>query len=216
MTQSLTIADAKKIARSKQFHMPVQYDNAVKALHECTTLDESKEFTNAAEALAVWAKMYQNNEALRQAKQLKLHAHRRMGELARELAPGKNKVGGGREPGPLAKLQEYGLSRHQADAASVLASLKKRDFNKLINQKSPPAPTSVAKRFRDPGTTTQWKLLRQSQHNPFVCQAFINNNTPASIARKLNKGEVQYARKLALELIDWLDEFEQRLPQTDD
>ena len=211
--KSLTIADARAIASSKNFRMPLVYREAVDALKKCKHLEESRVFVDQAEALAVWARIYRHDEAGRQAKQLKLHAHRRMGQLARELAPGKVKAGGGREPGPVAKLQEYGLSRHQSDAANHLAKMGKRDFNKLIKQDSPPAPTSVTRRFRQPGTTTQWELLRQSQRNPFACKGFIEKNNPTKLARSLNKGEVDFARKIALQLIDWLDEFEAALPK---
>ena len=212
-SKALTIADARKFAKSDKFHMPVSYQKAVAELKRCKTLDGAKYFDNAAEALAVWASIYRNNEAGRQAKQLRLHAHRRMGQLARELAPGKPKKGGGRYPGPSAKLQEYGLSHHQANAATHLAKLGKRDFNKLVKQKSPPAPTSVTRRYRQPGTTTQWELLRQSQRNPFACYGFVQKNDPIEIAKALNKGEVDFARTITIALIEWLDRFEQALPK---
>jgi hypothetical protein len=136
-----------------------------------------------------------------------------MGELARQLAPGKPKRGGGRHPGPSAKLQELGFSHHQASGATYLAKLGKRDFNKLINQDDPPAPTSACKRFRVHGTTTQWQLIRASQHTPFNCQVFFNSNDPIELAHLLNAGEVEFARKLAVEAMEWLDEFEQALPK---
>lgn len=213
MGKVLTIADARKYAESKKFHLPVVYEEAVKALKNTRTINEANEFNNAAEALATWAKIYRSDEAGRQAKQLKLHAYRRMGELARQLAPGKPKKGGGRHPGPAAKLQELGFSHHQANGATYLSKLNKRDFNKLVNQKNPPAPTSAAKRFRVLGTTTQWQLIRASQHTPFNCTVFISENDPVELARKLNKGEVKLAREMTIELIEWLDEFEQALPK---
>lgn len=209
----LTIRDAKVIAASKNFHMPVVYEEAVRSLKSCRQLDEAEAFINAAEALAVWAKIYRQDEAGRQAKQLKLHAHRRMGQLARELAPGRSKPGGGRYPGPVAKLQEYGLSRHQANAAHHMAKLPKKDFETLVNQDMPPAPTSAARRFRRAGSTTQWDLLRTNQRNPFACQTFIASTDAATVARSLNAGEVPVARKMAIDLMEWLDAFEQALPK---
>lgn len=211
--KEVTIIDARKYANSKDFKMPVVYTDAVSALKKCISINDARDFSNAAEALATWAKIYRNDEAGRNAKQLKLHAYRRMGQLAKQLAPGKRIKGGGSDPGPIAKLQEMGLSRHNADAATHLAGLPKAGFRRLIKQDSPPAPTSAAKRFRDVHVTTTWDLIRRSQRNPFCCSGYILRNSAKSIARKLNAGEAKVARAKALALMDWLDEFEQALPK---
>lgn len=130
--------------------IPVIYAEAVAALEACRNLHEAEYFDDAAEALAAWSKIYKDDEAGRQAKQLRLHAHRRMGQLARELAPLKGRKGGGRQPGPVAKLREHGLSRHRADAANHLAKMSGDGFKTLVDQDMPPAPTSVVRRIRDP------------------------------------------------------------------
>jgi len=211
--KQVTIADARKYAASKSFKMPVVYSDAVAALKKCVDINDAKDFNNAAEALATWAKIYRNDEAGRNAKQLKLHAYRRMGQLAKQLAPGKPLKGGGKNPGSVAKLQGLGLSRHNADAATHLAGLPKAGFRRLIKQASPPAPTSVAKRFRHVHVTTMWDLIRRSQRNPFCCAGFIRRYEAKDVAKKLNAGEVVLARAKAIALMEWLDEFEQALPK---
>lgn len=133
-----------------QTALPVSYTNAVKALTECRDLDEAKEFDDASEALAAWARIYNDDQVGRQAKQLRLHAHRRMGQLAREIAPVKPKKGGGRTGGPVAKLKEHGLTRHKAEASNHLGKMSDPEFQILVDADDPPAPTTVTRRFPKP------------------------------------------------------------------
>lgn len=128
--------------------MPVQYEAALKALDACTSLDETKVWNNAADALAAWAKIYNSDEAELKAKRLRLHAYRRMGQLARELRPpGRMKGGGhrgcqGKLPGAISLLQEYGLTKTEAGAANFIAQLPGEQFQRVLER--PLRPTTVA------------------------------------------------------------------------
>jgi hypothetical protein len=191
--------------------MPVVYAKAVAALIECQRLDEAKVFADAAEALSVWAKIYKQNQAGRQARQLRLHAHRRMGVLAKELAPRTPIAGGGSEPGPVALLIANGLTRHQADAAHHLAKLPIAEFGTFVNQEIPPAPTSIVRRFRRLSTLTPWSLLRERPRTPFACAGYVANNDPRQVAQKLTSEERVHAAKIARDVMAWLREFEAAL-----
>jgi len=193
--------------------MPVVYTRAVKALEICCNLDEAKAFTDGAEALAVWAKIYKKNEAGRQAKQLKLHAHRRMGQLAIELAPNRGRKGhdGGRAPGPIAMLRSHGLTRHQADAAHHLAKIGSEDFDTIVEQDVPPAPTTVARRLRKIDKLSPWKALVGRPRTPFGCSTYIANNSPAEVARMLTDDDAHLAAQKADALIKWLQDFRRAL-----
>src|ERR1700690_2101621 len=89
MKQVISAEEARKITGGRLPHMPVEYETALQALQECITLEDTKYWSDKADALAVWAKIFHSDDAARKAKQLKLKAFRRMGELARELRPGK-------------------------------------------------------------------------------------------------------------------------------
>lgn len=85
--------------------MPVEYTAACKSLEKCLTIEDAKYWSNAADALASWARIYQNDEAGRAAKRLKAQALRKMSILADELQPaGVKGLGKGRglKPGPYA------------------------------------------------------------------------------------------------------------------
>lgn len=127
MQAVITKAQARAITRGREPHVPVEYEQAVTALQACLTLDETKYWSDRADALAAWAKIYGNDQAGRKAKMLKLHAYRRMGILAAELCPpGSRKMGVGNGkgslPGPRALLESHGLSTAAADAARTLAN----------------------------------------------------------------------------------------------
>lgn len=128
--------------------MPVEYDTAIKALGACTSLDETKVWNNAADALAAWAQIYNSDEAELKAKRLRLHAYRRMGQLARELRPsGRMKGGGyrgcqGKRPGAISLLQEYGLTKTEAGAANFIAQLPEEQFQRILER--PLRPTTAA------------------------------------------------------------------------
>lgn len=136
------------VPESVRAPMPVEYDTAIKALEACTSLDETKVWNNAADALAAWAKIYNSDEAELKAKRLRLYAYKRMGQLARELRPpGRMKGGGyrgcqGKLPGAISLLQEYGLTKTEAGAANFISQLPEEQFQRILER--PLRPTTVA------------------------------------------------------------------------
>lgn len=129
--------------------MPVQYETAIRALEACMSLDETKVWTNAADMLATWARVYRSREAEVAAKRLRLYAYRRMGELASELRPsGRANVQKGRKgctgklPGASSLLQEHGLTIAEARAANFIARLPYEQFQRIL--KRPRSPLTVA------------------------------------------------------------------------
>ena len=123
MNAVLTREVARQITRGRTPLVPVEYETAVKSLQACIDLNDAKYWDDKADALAAWAKIYRSDETLRKAKMLKLHAFRRMGELAGELKPLKNDKGG-RQPGAIRALTDVGLSHNSAIAARRLASVR--------------------------------------------------------------------------------------------
>lgn len=212
MNQVITVEQAKQITGGRTPLVPVEYESAIKALQACITLDESKYWSDKADALAAWAKIYRNDKVGVEAKRLKLHAYRRMGILAQELRPLKNIRKAGRicsTVGPGTAISEHGFSRNEAAAALKLASLRDSEFDRLISQPRPPAPTTV-KRFSS-GRTDAWQTFHTQ--GPAYFRIFIRKHDPAELARGLSPDEVPKAREVVNELSEWLDAFEQALPK---
>jgi hypothetical protein len=192
--------------------VPVVYADAIKALRQCTTFDDAKGWDDRSEALDAWARIFKQDEALIEAKRLKLHAYRRMGEIAAELRPvrgnnGNSPDGKGRLPGPQSLLIERGLNKQEASAARALAQVPERKFERLLDE--PLSPTTVADQLtrRDPvwrGFAQYAQMLRSK------CRKYSPTQV-ATVVRKLGPKRVEAAKSMAAELLQWLSEFERRL-----
>lgn len=207
MNAVLSAEQARQVTRGRTPLVPVEYETAVKALSECLTLDESKYWSDKADALAAWAKIYRDGDALRKAKALKLHAYRRMGELAGELKPMVNGAGG-RQPGAIRVLTDAGLTHNAAIAARRLATIPERRFNKLLT--NPKSPTTVVQDLwvRD----ECWADFIRTAHS---FRGTLRRHTPAAVAKgcKENDRFIVTAREMITEITEWLDDLEQRLPK---
>lgn len=193
--------------------LPVEYTEACTALERCQTLDEARYWDNKADALAAWARIYKHNEAARQARQLKLHAYRRMGQLAEELRPGGNK-GGTPLPGPKSLLLENGLSSNEADSARKLSNMDSETYDRILSQPRPPSPTTL--RNQRVNGSQAWLMFCGSgtaNDNARAFRSFCRRHKPGLLARSLAADEIESAREIAAEVLAWLYEFKRCLPK---
>lgn len=216
MQHVISAEEAKKVTKGRTPLVPVEYEAAVKALQECTTLDEAKYWDNKADALAAWAKIYRNDQVGRQAKILKLHAYRRMGCLAQELRPsGRKKATGpgtkgvGNAPGAVSILLENGFKEHEARAARKLSFVKDKQFREITDRPNVPSPTTWADRG---DLKSKWAVF-QNESKFYGMSSFINKNKAAEVARNIDSSDARVARSAIVKVIEWLDEFEQHLPK---
>jgi hypothetical protein len=210
MNGVITAEQAKQITGGRTPLVPVEYEQAVQALVACITLDETKYWSAKADALAAWAKIYRDETVAREARALKLHAYRRMGEIAAELqprsfgsVPGSNR---GSAPGPRAYLEAAGLPRKQAQQARSLAVMPKPKFEELVNRPRPPSPGTLnARRAR--GTQEEARFA----HAASTLRSCTRKLDPGEFARSLGAQDVALFGTIVKELIDWFDEFDRHL-----
>lgn len=125
--------------------LPIPYEQAVKAVAACQTLDEAKYFSDAADALSAWAKIYADDRVSREARALKLHAFRRVYSIAQQVVPTMRDPSiCGRPRGPRFVMGEAGFRPKDIEAAKKLAELPQKKFDKLVNSARPPAPSTLA------------------------------------------------------------------------
>lgn len=187
--------------------IPVEYETAVKALGECLSIDEAKHWSDKADALAAWAKIYRSDEAGRKARQLRLHAYRRMGQIAGEIQPtGSRKEGRGRTPGPPSLLRAHGFNSTQALAARRLANQSDEQFESLLSRSKPPSPT--ANLYDLTGRNPQWASAYQRMQ---ALRSTARLHDAAELAQSIGDEDAETARRMALDLIEWLDSFESHL-----
>lgn len=212
MQAVITAEQARKITGGRKPLVPVVYEEAIKALAECLSLDDAKLWSDKADALAAWAKIYHDDKVDRQARALKLHAYRRMGQLAIELSPQKRKGGAGnngtssiRAYGSQKMLMANGLNHAKATAATKLANMPQGKFDGLLKEKKPVSPTSVLTLRSE----NRWVSFSYPVWAGFLARC--RNNDPREIATHVHTRDRESIRKSAIEMRDWLDEFERHL-----
>ncbi len=188
--------------------IPVVYTEAVKAIAACRTLDESKHWSDKADVLAAWAKIYRDDEVALEAKRLKLHAFRRMSELAEALRPQLYANKGGHRPvkfaGPVSLLREQGFTRSQCATIRAVGKLKPSQFESALKGAVGPskARLGVCK------GSAAWKQLVLASNGIQQWAAYCSRNDAATLARGLSGAEQQKARKLLRKVRAWIAVFE--------
>ena len=126
----------------------VRYDQARHALAQCERIDEAKNWSDKAAALAAYARQADDPELEATARRIRARAFRRMGEISRELEKA-HKVGRGTKvqlpsTGKLKAtiLAEAGISTSQAHRAEKVAAIPVEEFEQRVESDTPP-PISV-------------------------------------------------------------------------
>ncbi len=196
--------------------VPIKYDVAIKALASCRSIDDAKLYADKSDALAAWAKIYKDDRVKVEAKRLKLHAYRRMGILAHEIRPQKFGSAGGRgsPAGPRSLLIESGLSCHEAQAATSIKKVPMKQFRQAVQSVNPPSPRAfIASRAK---TSASQKILVRGGNGLAAIRGMCRNNDPKELARGLSVSEAIHAKGIVIEIIEWMDTFDQYLPQDSD
>jgi hypothetical protein len=202
-----------------EVQLPVEYTTAVRSLALCSTLEEAKHWSNKADALAAWAKIYQSDEVAIEAKRLKLHAFRRMSELAEELQP-NSFVGKGRKrpPGPADALIKAGLSKSATNTIRRVGAIPQAMFVELIASDNVPGVTAASELGRGAGLVKKvssgaWRVLTFGRAGGFASlSSFVNRFCRREDAYELAQGirpeEVAALRKLITEAQAWLSKLD--------
>lgn len=208
MSGVLTEEQARSITGGRKPLVPVEYENALQSLAQCASIDDAKYWSDKADALAAWAKIYQSDQVSVQAKRLKLHAFRRIGILAAELRPRTR--GGG--PGPKSLLVEKGFAISQATTIQRVTNIPRGQFEAFVNLPRPPSPTAIRNQILGEASDA-WKILAaQSGTSLLRFATWCRANGATSLARGVSIDEGMKIRAALIVITEWLDEFEAYLP----
>ena len=145
--------DGSSIIPASQANLPRTYEAAKTALAECSALDECKDWSDKAAALASYAKQAQDETLMTMAQRIKARAVRRSGELLKQIDSAK---GGDRKSEQYqsegdhtlisrdAAAREAGMSKHQQVQATRIASVPQKDFDAQVESPTPPTLTQLA------------------------------------------------------------------------
>jgi hypothetical protein len=181
--------------------LPVAYRTAVAAIAACRSFDEANDWSNKADALAAWAKIFANDEVQKEAKALKLHAFRRMGALASELSSDPNQASSA-----YAVLLAHGYKKSQASAAVKISKMPPDDFVAVTESKKPPSPSVLCTiNLRNNAQWARFSLPMRS----FVGE--MRKVDPKSLSATLSERELQSAYGVCREMLYWLVPFHDEL-----
>lgn len=142
-----------QIAPISAARLPQTYEAAREALATCQSIDECKDWSDKAAALASYARQADDETLLKMAVRIKARATRRAGELLKQIdaATGKNnQYTQMKEAGdhPLHSrtdaAREAGMSPHQQKQAVRIASIPERDFEAQVEAPKPPTLSQLA------------------------------------------------------------------------
>jgi hypothetical protein len=120
------------------------------ALSECNRIDECKEWSDKAQALASYARQADDHEMEKAAMRIRARAVRRCGELLKEIEkaqPGPKEFKGGGPPQLSPRKEaakEAGLSPDQAKTAIRVANVPNEIFVEQVDSAEPPTITKLA------------------------------------------------------------------------
>lgn len=128
--------------------LPTTYAVARKAIAKCWKLDEVKDWSDKAEALASYAKQANDREFYEMACRIQLRANRRMGELLQEIEASKGGLQTGRDgAGPSRRTQAAeaaGVSGRRAKTVLRVAKVPKAEFEAAVESDHPPSVSKLA------------------------------------------------------------------------
>jgi hypothetical protein len=202
------IAKLPAIAQSTR-PVPVQYSKAIKAIAACRSFDEARDWSDKADALAAWSKIYRDDKIGREAKALKLHAYRRMGQLAAALRPRKGTGRG--SVGAQSLLEEEGFSKSRASSIVKIGKMEEEPFQAIANSSKPPSPSVLVHQKLRPNP--EWASF---SHRMSMFLSGMRQASPRDVAANLSDREAQAALKQCREMLFWLvpfhDDLKARIP----
>lgn len=131
-----------------QARLPLVYEAAKQALATCENVDECKDWSDKAAALAAYAKQAGDDELMNRAIRIRGRATRRCGELLKQFdergRPAENTMGS-HGISQRAAAKAAGLSEHQQLQAVRVANIPAEQFEELVESDKPPTITALAK-----------------------------------------------------------------------
>lgn len=199
-TQVLTAEQARAV-RNGQGGPPLTitaYETAIACLRECLEIDDTKYFSDFSAAAEAWAKIHRDETVLRLSRALKLHAAKRMRELA-ELRCGAEKKG---RAGAHSVLLAHGMTQAEAIGARKLTEpgvLKAALARNVVPTLSSIRATNV----KSPSVHIRYALAHMSK--------FLETTTPKEVAKDVSSVVRPSARRDARRASIWLAKFAEEL-----
>ena len=194
--------------------LPDIYVNAKSALSECARIDECKDWSDKAQALASYAKQSHDDTLRKMAYRIQARAIRRCGELLKQLdARGAHrKSNGSGTSSQRGAAENAGISKRQQVTAVRVANIPNEEFEAAVDSPTPPTVTALAERGKKPRLLDlggrdpkEFALSSDGQGQLRQLACFAERVDAGVVARGSMPKERQSIRR-DIEIIDgWLD-----------
>ena len=127
--------------------LPETYERAKTALSECSSLDECKDWSDKAQALASYARQSKDDSLRKMAERIQARAIRRAGEILKQIEPATGahlKSDGADTLSRKQAADDAGLSERQRNNALRVASIDTEEFAAMVESDNPPTVTKLA------------------------------------------------------------------------
>lgn len=207
------------VARAR---LPQSYEAAKVALANCASLDECKDWSDRAEALASYAKQADDDSLRIMADRIQARAVRRCGELLKQFDARPQNASKQSEGAPTLISQrqaasDAGMSDHQRVQAVRVANIPEPTFEAAVESPAPPTVTKLADMGRKPrqpapppptwtppaGFQEATKLLGRVRDFARFCA----QHDPALVAGGVMPNEASDLRRQVSTIDGWLDRF---------
>jgi hypothetical protein len=210
--------------------LPALYENARTSLAECAKVDECKDWSDKAKALASYAKQSQDPALYEYAQRIALRAVRRCGELLEQVkpAPGKRTDLEPRTDGDpkldnrVAIGKAAGLSPRQTKTALRVAAVPDKKFEQLTEGGTPPTISAMADLGKKPGafSTMKKKTTEEAEQSYAATHTIgamrrlmekLGQYKPAFVAAGLDDFETKEVEQMVQAAIKWFGDFQNSL-----
>lgn len=199
----------------KDAPLPQTYERAKTALAECEQVDECKDWSDKAQALASYAKQADDDSLFKMARRIQARAVRRAGQLLEQFQttpnggrPEKNTVGtvGVSDPDRPRSQREAarraGMSERQERTARRVAEVPEDEFEEKVESEDPPSVTRLS-RPKQSGFKEATHVLGELDRFSDFCR----ENEPETVASGVMDTEAEEARRYVSTIDHWLDRF---------
>jgi hypothetical protein len=129
------------------------YRAAAAALAACVRVDEVKKIRDQAQAVALYARQAKDDTLLAQAREIKVRAERRAGEILAQMAARHERQTGGKPSSrsdgywPVPTLRDLGVTPDQSSAWQALARVTPAAFERHVAAVTHPEPRPIRVRY---------------------------------------------------------------------
>lgn len=210
--------------------MPLNYEAAKNAVAKCARIDECKEWADKSAAIASYAKQIKDKELRESANRIVLRAKIRIGELLDAIPPAapihhKRGEGSGCKKNPNSRMaiaKSHNIGSAQASRYIGMSRVSPELRDELIDASPPVGVSSLAAMGQGTGPKRGFHaseiynlLMRREGYGQIGLTAFtlwISKLPPKKYAHRLRPDEALRVREAFTDILEWIDEFDQRMP----